>query len=113
MPAPAAPPGAYEEDKVTCPLCGHLARVAELEEGPYTMGLYVQQIGGPVRPGRVRVTASGNVVDHSHNTRGSIVTFGVWDAAMADALEDIVAEAAERIAALARDRALAAQGHSW
>ena len=111
IPGPRPGPGVYTEVKAACPCCGRMVPLTALEQGPYDMELFVQHIGGPVQPGRVRVTPSGKVIDHSHNTRGSIVTYQYWDPALAEALEDQEAEIAHRIAALAEAHNLARPGN--
>ena len=110
IPGPRPGPGVYTEVKAACPCCGRMVPLTALEQGPYDMELFVQHVGGPVQPGRVRVTPSGKVIDHSHNTRGSIVTYQYWDPALAEALEDQEAEIARRTAALADAHSLARPG---
>lgn len=111
LPCPPIPPKAYRRTACTCPLCGHFVSVSDIEGGPYDMGLYCQDIGGPVRPGRIRVDYTGKVIDRSHNRRGSITTHPWFDPRFATDLEVEVAELAERIAASARNGALARPGN--
>ena len=111
IPGPRPAPGVYTEVKTSCPCCGHMVRLGDLEQGPYDMEMFVQHVGGPVQPGGVHVLPSGKVIDHSHNTRGSIVTYTYWDPALAEALEDQEAEIARRIADLAVAHNLARPGN--
>ncbi len=112
LPCPPVPSGAYRRQACTCPMCGHFVSVSDIESGPYTVDLYCQDIGGPVRPGRVRTDYRGRVIDHSHNRRGSIDSHPYWDQGVADVLAEEIADQAARIAAAARAGELLRPGES-
>jgi hypothetical protein len=112
LPCPPVPSGAYRRQACTCPMCGHFVSVSDIESGPYTVDLYCQDIGGPVRPGRVRTDYRGRVIDHSHNRRGSIDSHPYWDQGVADVLAEEIADQAARITAAARAGELLRPGES-
>lgn len=94
----------------TCPCCGRLTPLTSFDGAPYDVEMFTQQVGGRVRPGVYRVSPSGRVTDHSHNRRGSITNAPSWDPALAEALEDQLAEIAANIEDLARSHNLARPG---
>lgn len=107
---PPVPAGAYAHIVVNCPCCGRLSPLGSFDGAPYDAQIWQQTVGGPVQPGRLRVSPSGRVTDHRFNSRGSIDKAPYWDAALAHALEEQLADIADEVGRLAREGNLATPG---